>query len=208
MAEIRYQYYSSKYYINTYDNTIYTYEWIKNCFEYVFADVTNLNISIRIKFTSFNAQYECKSINEFKRYAFGKDIVVESLFISASDSSNLFTSLAYIYTGYSKGEKEQNFSIVSNDELVIANIKDALDVEKKQHSEQTTINKYEDKSVHIGDNAVIFNSDVVSNNKVSNVEENNKPTVESWYEKIAWNIIIPIIVGLIASIISVWLGLN
>lgn len=211
MADIKYQYYSLKYCLTTYENVLCTYEWIKDCFEYVFADITSLEISVRIDFEHRNTRYECKSIDEFKRYAFGKEVIVESLFISASDASTILSSLAYVYAGCSDDKKGQSFSITSNDELVIANIKEALDREKrKQHSEHITINKYENNCVNIGDNTVIQNSNINNENniEVNGASKKNELSGQKWYEKITWDIVVPIIVGIIIVAICTWLGLD
>ena len=211
MADIKYQYYNSKYCLTTYENVIRTYEWIKNCFEYVFADIEKLEIRCSIDFEHSNTRYECKSIDEFKRYAFGKEITVDNMFVSASDSSKLLSSLAYIYAGYSQDKKGQSLLVSSNDELVIANIKEALDGEKrKQNSEYITINKYEKNCVNIGDNTIIQNSNINSENiiEVNGISKKDDLSRQKWYEDITWNIVVPIIVGIIIAAICTWLGMG
>lgn len=205
MADINFKYKTSKHNISTYDGTLETYEWLKNCFEYVFDSVADLRIGTSIDFESGNACYKCSSIEEFKKYAFGKEITINNLFISASDNSKIYCILAHIYVRDNPDEKEQSFTITSNDELIIANIKEALDGEKiKQQGEQIIINNFEDGSVNIGNNNTIIKSPMNSGNKIFIGSSSSE---EKWYKKVAWEIIIPILVTIVGAALCAWLGL-
>lgn len=61
--------------------------------------------------------------------------------------------------------------------------------------------KYEDNSIHIGDNNKISNSNF--NSKIKGAEEKEKIS-----SKVAWNIIVPLGVGIAVAAIAFWLGIN
>lgn len=78
-------------------------------------------------------------------------------------------------------------------------LKDYIDVPK-----EVTTMKFEDNSINIGDGNKIKNNNFRSNNTtISGVE--TKGTLGS---KIRWNIIIPIVVGVIVAAIAFYLGIN
>lgn len=80
-------------------------------------------------------------------------------------------------------------------------LRDYIDVPK-----EVTSLKYENKSINIGNGNTITKSAIGYDNQVDNQIEETK--TEKWYSKIAWNIVVPIIVGLAVIIIAAWLGLE
>ncbi len=68
-------------------------------------------------------------------------------------------------------------------------------------SKEVTNVKYEDNSIHIGDNNKITNSNFGS--RVKGVKEEEKLS-----SKVTWHIIVPIIVTVVAAVICLWLGLD
>lgn len=65
----------------------------------------------------------------------------------------------------------------------------------------------EDNSIHVGDNSSIESS-VVSSKNTGKIHNNKESTKEKWYSKIAWNIVVPIAVGVIVVLICAWLNLD
>lgn len=110
---------------------------------------------------------------------------------------------------------EQEYVLSSTDEKLLVDLRDALHTKKKglpMNSVQTIINceKHEDNSVHIGNNNQITNSVIGSKNTAEveqeiAVPEGNKESVAS---KIKWQIVVPIVVGLIIAAIAFYLGIN
>lgn len=206
MAEIDYKYKDELHKISTYDDVLKTYHWISNAIYNTFEDRKELSIRCNIAFSSDEMSYECRSIDEFKKYAFGKSIKIKHLSIHVTENWN--NSLVDVFAIYSKYEEKQEFIISSSDEMWIINLRDALllnnDTEP-QHKE-TIVMKYEDNSIHIGNNNQISNSVVGSKNK-TDVEQRTEilqEKKESFLSKTFWQIIIPIIVAAIVA----WLGLK
>ena len=66
------------------------------------------------------------------------------------------------------------------------------------------MSKKNDNSIHIGNGNSIKNSTIGNTIKNSKVEENT----EKWYQKLIWQIIIPIIVTVIGGAIIFFLHMN
>lgn len=88
-------------------------------------------------------------------------------------------------------------------------VADSVNFQKGSVSVKEGDIKVEDDSVKIGDNNVVESSIFSAKNsgeieqKISNTEPKDK-----WYSKITWNIIVPIIVGVVVVAICVWLGIQ
>jgi hypothetical protein len=154
--------------------------------------------------------YECHSLDEFKKYAFGKNIEVKRLLIYVSE--NWVGSLISVFANYYKSEEQQEFVISSKDEMLIINLRGALltnnDNEPKQI--ETVIMQIEDNSVHIGDNNQISNS-VVGAKNITDVEQKTEVSEdkkESFLSKTFWQIFIPIAVCIIGALVVSWLDLE
>ncbi len=212
MADITYNYGNEKYKINTYDNIINTCLWIKNAFEYALHEKGELDISTYIDFESENTAYHCTSLDDFKRYAFNKQIVCKSLYMSVSCRENRYSKLISVFATRQTGDDtEQIFAISSKDELLISNVRYALSCELKHETmvretscPNITQISYEDNSIHISDSD-IANSVIGNGNKTEKAED---VVEEKWYVKLFWQFIIPIAVTVVATLILLWLGLS
>ena len=154
--------------------------------------------------------YECDSIIEFKKYAFGKTITPKWMYVSVSP--DWAQSIISIFAPYNKGEETQEFVLISSDEMLIISLRDALRMNKKvsPQPKKTVVIKVEDNSVHIGNNNNLTNNVIGSKN---NIEMEQKNTIseareESWISKLFWNVPVPIIVGIIIAAICLALGLT
>ena len=210
MAEINYSYKDTTHSINTYDEVLKTYHWIYNAMRTIFEDREKLGFHCSVAFSSDEMSYECNSIEEFKKYAFGKSIKVNRLLVYVSE--NWVGSLVDVFATYHKDEAYQEFVLSSKDEMLIINLRDALLAEKKPEPKQkeAVIVKVEDNSVHIGNNNHISNS-VVGSKNTAGIEQKadaSKPPKESFLSKTFWQILVPIAVGLMVIAIAVWLGLQ
>lgn len=65
--------------------------------------------------------------------------------------------------------------------------------------------KYEDNSIHIGSRNKIKDSTIGHHDQIINTKSSNN---EKWYSKFFWKLLIPIVVGVIAAAICLWLGLK
>lgn len=209
MADIDYSYKDSIHTIGAYDDVLKTYNWICNAMSTVFKDRENLSFKCNIAFSSDEMSFECHSLNEFKKYAFGKNIEVKRLLIYVYEDR--VGSLVGVFATYHEGE-EQKFVISSKDEMLIINLRDALMTNNnaKTQQKENIVMKYEDNSVHIGDNNQISNSVVGVQNTAdvkqkTEVLENKK---ESFLSKTFWNFFIPILGAIIAAILLAWFGLK
>ena len=166
MAEINYRYKDATHSINTYDEVLKTYHWICDAMRTIFEDREKLSFHCSVTFSSDEMSYECNSIEEFKKYAFGKSIEVNRLLVYVSE--NWVGSLVDVFATHHKDEAFQEFVLSSKDEILIINLKEALLSNKKvepQQTKETVIMKIEDNSIHIGDNNHISNSVVGSKSK-------------------------------------------
>jgi len=209
MAEIKYTYKDVVHTIDSYDNIISTYDWLKEALRAVFQDEDGLNIRCVIAFTVDKMSYDCDSIEEFKKYAFGKAIIPSWMLVYAS--KDRVGSLMDVFAAYHREANGQEFVLTAKDEMRVINLRDALRTCKKPEpkSESVTV-KIEDSSVYIGNNNQIFNSVIGSKNTAEieqeiAVSEGNK---ESLFLKIKWKIVVPIVVGVIIAAITSYLGIN
>jgi len=205
MADIKYEYSDKKHKLTTYDEIIDSYNWIVNAIKHVCKDIKIKEIACVISFFAGKMSYECKNLDEFKKYAFGKEIDLRDFCIFTRDES-LWGSIN-VYAKY-RNTEEQIYTISSYSEVLITDMVTALRTEAKpSEPHMIPVNvKIEDKSVHIGDGNTI-NQSIIGQNKTDSekVGDQNKEKVGS---KIFWNIIIPIIVGIVVIAIAVWLGLQ
>lgn len=210
MAEIEYAYKDATHTIKTFDDIVSTYNWIHDALCAVCQNRKELNIHCTVAFSTDEMSYECSSIDEFKKYAFGKDIEVKRMLVYASE--NWLNSLVDVFATYNKEADIQKFVLSSKDEMMIINLKEALLTNKEAQPKQkdADIMQIVDNSVHIGSNNQISNSVIGSKNtskikQINEVSENKKETLIS---KSFWQILVPIVVGVIVAIIIFYFGLN
>ncbi len=96
--------------------------------------------------------------------------------------------------------------------MLIINLRDALLANNDSESQQkdTLFMKYEDNSVHIGDNNQISNS-IIGAKNTTDIEQKTEvleSKKESFLSKTFWQFIIPIAVCIIGAIIVAWFGLQ
>lgn len=210
MADISYKFRDNEHRIDSYDNVVSTYDWIRDALRFVFEEQGDLTLSCVIFFDSENMSYECKSIDEFKKYAFGKTIRVKTM--TASVSKNWIQTLVSIYANRSSGSEEQEFILSSKDEMLVISLRDALLAKKKAspRPQPPTVIQYEDNSVHIGNGNKISNSTIGSKNAiVAECEISNPaPEKEKLASKLFWQILIPVAVVVIGALVCIWLGID
>lgn len=210
MADIRFTYKDATHTINSYDEIISTYDWIRDAMRVVFQDREGLSLYCKVAFTSDEMSYECDSIDEFKKYAFGKSIAPNHMLVYVTQ--DWVASLISVFASYKKDAVEQEFDLSSKDEMRIINLRDALRTCKKVEPKpkETVIMKIEDNSVHIGDNNQISGSVIGSKNTAEIKQESETAEVkeEKWYSKTFWQIAIPLAVTILGAAICAWLGLN
>lgn len=210
MADISYKYRDNEHRIDSYDNVVSTYEWIRDALRFVFEDRNNLTLNYVISFDSEDMSYECKSIDEFKKYAFGKTIRVKTM--TAFVSKNWIQTLVSIYANHSSGSEQQKFILSSEDEMLVISLRDALLAKKKAspRASPPTVIQYEDNSVHIGDGNKISNSAIGSKNTIETECEisNPAPEKEKVVSKLFWKILVPIAVVVIGALVCIWFGID
>lgn len=210
MADISYKYWDNEHRIDSYDNVVSTYEWIRDALRFVFEDRNNLTLNYVISFDSEDMSYECKSIDEFKKYAFGKTIRVKTM--TAFVSKNWIQTLVSIYANRSSGSEQQEFILSSEDEMLVISLRDALLAKKKAspRASPPTVIQYEDNSVHIGDGNKISNSAIGSKNTIETECEisNPAPEKEKVVSKLFWQILVPIAVVVIGALVCIWFGID
>jgi len=210
MAEMKYTYKDTVHRISNYDEIISTYTWIHNALRSVFENREGLSISCYITFSADEMSYDCNSIDEFKKYAFGKNIQVDRLYVSISET--WVSSLIHVFASYKENADQQEYVLTSNDELTIINLREALQMSKKAEPKpkETIVMKVEDNSVHIGNNNSISNSVVGSKNTTETEQKNELPEnkKESFLSKTFWQFVVPIVAGIIVVALAVWLGLQ
>lgn len=210
MADISYKYWDNEHRIDSYDNVVSTYEWIRDALRFVFEERNNLTLNYVISFDSEDMSYECKSIDEFKKYAFGKTIRVKTM--TAFVSKNWIQTLVSIYANRSSGSEQQEFILSSEDEMLVISLRDALLANKKAspRASPPTVIQYEDNSVHIGDGNKISNSAIGSKNTIETECEisNPAPEKEKVVSKLFWQILVPIAVVVIGALVCIWFGID
>ena len=210
MAEMKYTYKDTAHKISNYDEIISTYTWIHDALRSVFENREGLSISCYITFSADEMSYDCNSIDEFKKYAFGKNIQVDRLYVSISET--WVSSLIHVFASYKENADQQEYVLTSNDELTIINLREALQMCKKAEPKpkETIVMKIEDNSVHIGNNNSISNSVVGSKNTTETEQKNELPEnkKESFLSKTFWQFVVPIAAGIIVVSLAVWLGLQ
>lgn len=155
MADIKCKYRTSEYTLNTFDDVLKTVDWIRDALRAVFQNREKLDSHCYITFDSGDLSYDCKSVDEFKQYAFGKEINVKTLSVGVSE--NWIISLITVHAHKQGVVTEQEYVLSSTDEKLLVDLRDALKTKKKGitlNSVHTVINceKHEDNSVHIGNN--------------------------------------------------------
>lgn len=201
MAEINYTYVDDEHPLTTYDEVIDAYIWITDAIKSV---CPNGDISFSTDFRFNNMSYGCRGLEEFKKHAFGKDIKLNNMYISVSKESN-WGLIGVFANGKESGLQE--YVVSSKDEMLISDLIDALRTKRRNETiqkKEVTVN-YEDNSIHIG-NGNSFSETVIGNN--NSISNNHEEPKEKWYSKITWNIVIPIIVGVIVVAICTYLGLE
>lgn len=210
MADISYKFRDNEHRIDSYDNVVSTYDWIRDALRFVFEAQSDLTLSYVIFFDSEDMSYECKSIDEFKKYAFGKTICVKTM--TAFVSKNWIQTLVSIYANRSSGSEEQEFILSSEDEMLVISLRDALLARKKAspRPQPPAVIQYEDNSVHIGNGNKISNSTIGSKNAiVAECEISNPaPEKEKLASKLFWQILIPVAVVVIGALVCIWLGID
>lgn len=208
MAEMRYSYRDMIHTINTYDDIINTYDWIQSALKVVLQDRAESFVSCIVAFTSDEISYECDSIEEFKKYAFGKNIQPNRMAVFGVEKASGI--LIDVFTSYQIDTKGQEFSITAKEEMLIINLRDALQASKTTGStgKEMVVMKIEDNSVHIGSNNKFLNSVVGSINNAEIEQKNEASEKETLASKGFWQIVVPIVVGVIVVAICMVLGLN
>ena len=177
---------------------------------FVFESQNNLTLDCIIAFDSDSMSYECKSIDEFKKYAFGKTIRVKYMNVYVSE--NWVQAIISIYVSHSSKSEQQEFILSSENEMLVISLRDALLAKKKGNPrlQPPTIIQYEDNSIHIGDGNKISNSTIASKNTIeTKCKTSNHSSQEgSLASKGFWEIFVPIIVIIAGAAICAWLGLN
>lgn len=213
MADIMCKYRTSEYTLNTFDDVLKAIDWIRDALRTVFQNYEKLDSYCYITFDSGDLSYDCNSVDEFKRYAFGKEINVNTLSVGVSE--NWIVTLITVRAHKQSAVTEQEYVLSSKDEKLLVDLRDALKSKRKEiplKSVQTIINceKHEDNSVHLGNNNQISNSVIGSQNAAEIEQETEVPESkkQSIISKGFWQILIPIAVGLIVVAIAAWLGLQ
>lgn len=210
MADISYKYRDNEHSIDSYDNVVFTYDWIRNALRFVFESQTDITLNCVIAFDSDDMSYECKSIDEFKKYAFGKAIRVK--YMNVYVSKNWIQTLISIYVNHSSKSEQQEFILSSENEMLVISLRDALLAKKKGNPrpQPLTVFRYEDNSVHIGDGNKISSSTVGSKNMIETECEisNPAPEKEKLGSKVFWQILIPVAVVVIGALVCIWLGID
>lgn len=204
MADITYNYIDKKHLLTSYDAVIDACSWIESALIFACKEKDIKGVSCYISFSSGAMSYQCHSLDEFKEYAFGKSFELKDLYIGLNDTS--IFSVVSVFAKL-KDEDIQGYTITSQNETIISNVVEALRTEAKiipQNSIETVNVNYEDNSIHIGDGTTITSSAIGQNNKI----ESTPPQKEKLPSKIIWNVIVPIVVGVVVVAVCVWLGLQ
>lgn len=213
MADIQCKYKTSEYTLNTFDDVLKTVSWIRDALMAVLQNYAELDSHCYITFDSGDLSYDCKSIDEFKQYAFGKEINVKTMSIGVS--KNWIPSLISVYAHKQGVIMEQEYVLSSADEKLLVDLREALKANKKEVplvSSPIVINceKHEDNSVHVGDGNKISNSTIGSKNTIETECEISSPAPgkEKLASKVFWQILIPVAVVVIGALVCIWLGID
>lgn len=210
MADISYKYRDNEHRIDSYDNVVSAYDWMRNALISVFESQTDLTLNCVIAFDSDDMSYECKSIDEFKKYAFGKTIRVK--YMNVYISENWIQTIISIYANCSSESEQQEFTLSSENEMLVISLRDALLAKKKGNPrpQLPTVIQHEDNSVHIGNGNKISNSTIGSKNIIETECEmfNPTPEREKLGSKVFWQILIPVAVAVIGALVCIWLGID
>ncbi len=210
MADISYKYRDNEHRIDSYDDVVATYDWMRNALRSVFESQTDFTLNCVIAFDSDDMSYECKSIDEFKNFAFGKTICVKYMNVYVSEKS--FQIIISIYVKRSSGSEQQKFILSSKNEMLIISLRDALLAKKKGNPrpQPPTVIQYEDNSVHIGDGNKISNSTIGAKDLIESEYKasNPAPEKEKLVSKVFWQIFIPVAVAVIGALVCVWFGIG
>ena len=201
MAEIHYIYEDNKHPLTSYEAVIDTCNWLETGLRNGCKGKDIRHCDYIISFSSGSVSYRCDSLDEFKKYAFGKTFEFESLYISVSEVYRTKTVSVFARL---ETDKPQRFSIKADDEVSISNVVAALKSGAPMSYEEKITIQYEDKSIHIGDGNTITGSIVGQNNTV----ENNSAPKESLFSKAFWNIAIPIACGVLVTALCLWFDLS
>lgn len=213
MADIQCKYRTAEYTLNSFDDVLKTVNWIRDALMAVLQNYAELDSHCYITFDSGDLSYDCKSIDEFKQYAFGKEINVKTMSIGVS--KNWIASLITVHAVKHGVVTEQEYTLSSTKEKLLVDLRDALQAKKKGLplvSTPIVINceKHEDNSVHIGDGNKISNSTIGSKNTIETECEvsNPAPEKEKLVSKVFWQILIPVAVVVIGALVCIWIGID
>jgi len=217
--------FESKYSMDSYEDMIKTYSWLKNCLEYVFLDVENLKISESFSFRAGKIEFNCSSLNELKENAFGHEIQPLTLVVHAM---NGYEYLGGFFTRRNPEQDFQEISLTSENKSNFISIQESLKFDEGTIAQKFSAKKTEQSvtitNCNINSDLQIVNQAHVSNanvnqangsnanvNQASNNQTNTittfgeKTTKVHWYSKLFWQILIPIGVGVAIIAISLWL---
>ncbi len=205
MANIHYPYKNAKHTIDSFDNIIHTYNWILGALKNLFTNRDDVDFDCYVEFKSGDMSYKCNSFDEFKKYAFGKNITPITLDILIVQK--YVGVIASIFAPYDKWADMQEFTISVKEELMLANIIEALS--KNEKVTEPVVMNYQDNSIHIGDNNNVANSDIRLNNtlEITFTKPSAEKKKDKWYYKSFWQIVVPIAVTVIAAVLCAWLKL-
>jgi hypothetical protein len=204
MANIRYTF-ESKYQLETYDDVIRIYIWLRKCFEYVFVNVTDLEIAESFEFSAKNIHYDCRNIKDLKEHAFERDIHPLVVFVMAKSG---YQTLAHFWGRNNSEQKAFHLELTSESAQIITAIQEFLILDEmalSQLKNQDRINTY--KRFNQSDTLPIEELPTVMKIEEPHTQTNKQPTSERWYSKLFWKIFIPIAVTVIATFICWRLGL-
>ncbi len=210
MADIECRYLDREHELEFFDDVIATYNWIADALKYVFKNKSDIDINCAVSFKSGELSYDCHSIDEFKKYAFGKEIKVGHITIWASESLNGILISVYSSNRVKMGQQE--FILTSENEQWLVDLRDALQNRHKLYAAHpaATVVKYEDNSIHIGDGNSITGSSIGAYDtvEIENKTGSAKKEKGTLLSKVFWQFIIPIAAAVMAVAICIWLGLS
>lgn len=193
MAKISCTYQSSVHFTNTYDNTIQTYKWLMCCISNIFACVSELETEVSIDFRTGNVRYKCETLDEFRQLAFDNNIYVEKMSVKICNKS-LKKNIIQIDSEGAINAFKQNFNICSEEKIYIINMKEEM--QKSEASDR----KPTDAKIYID------NRNSINMHNCTDTQE--RISEEKWYNKIKWQIIAPIFVGVAIAVITFCLGIK
>ena len=171
--------------------------WIKEAVCKCGIEIKSEEYSFRCSFKAGDISYDCYSVDEFKKHAFGQKIIVYTCYLVVYHDNDK------IYFGISdKAWREDNICVSCNDKLLLLDLKTFLLKEKSILSDQS--------EGHISINAVNSSVVVGRDNTVNatiteTCPKDNKPSF--WTEilqGIVQNIVWVIVIAIIALIFAVF----